>query len=217
MTEPNTKERILDSAEYLFANKGLRDTSVRDITTQADVHLAAVNYHFQSKDGLVKAVMQRRIAPLNRQRLELLEEFEQQFGRDSVPIEDALYALLSPGIKMCFEKPHFLKIAGQIVSHPDEEICVILASHFEDVFSRFKDVFVISLPHVSEEELMWRIHFLIGSMIHTWTNHSWLERYSSGFCEPREQEEVINRLIAFCAAGLKAEEYIHPPQQDKQV
>jgi len=217
MTEPNTKERILDSAEYLFANKGLRDTSVRDITTQADVHLAAVNYHFQSKDGLVKAVMQRRIAPLNRQRLELLEAFEQQFGRDSVPIEYALYALLSPGIKMCFEKPHFLKIAGQIVSHPDEETCIILASHFEDVFSRFKDVFVISLPHVSEEELMWKIHFLIGSMIHTWTNNSWLERYSSGVCEPREQEEVINRLIAFCAAGLKAEKYIHPPQQDKQV
>jgi len=215
MAELKTKERILDSAEYLFANKGLKDTSVRDITSQADVHLAAVNYHFQSKDGLVKAVMARRIATLNIQRLELLDTFEQKFGTEPVPIEYALYALLSPGIKMCFEKPHFLKIAGQIVSHPDEETYKIFVSHFDDVFSRFKDVFVISLPHVSEEELLWRIHFLIGSMIHTWTNHSWLERYSGEVCEPREQEEVVNRLIAFCAAGLKAEEYMHPLEQDE--
>lgn len=215
MTEPNTKERILDSAEYLFANKGLKDTSVRDITSQADVHLAAVNYHFQSKDGLVRAVMERRIATLNRQRLELLDTFEQKFESESVPIEYALYALLYPGIKMCFEKPHFLKIAGQIVSHPDEETYIIFVSHFEDVFSRFKDVFAISLPHVSEEELMWRIHFLIGSMIHTWTNHSWLKRFSGGVCELKEQEEIINMLIAFCAAGLKAQEYIHPLEQDE--
>jgi len=217
MTEPNTKERILDSAEYLFANKGLRDTSVRDITTQADVHLAAVNYHFQSKDGLVKAVMQRRIAPLNRQRLELLDVYEQQFGTDPVPIEYALHALLSPGIKMCFEKPHFLKIAGQIATHPDEETYIIFVSHFEDVFSRFKDVFAISLPHISEEELMWRIHFLIGSMIHTWTNHSWLRTFSGGVCELKEQEQIINRLIAFCAAGLRAEEYVHRLQPDEQA
>jgi hypothetical protein len=147
--------------------------------------------------------------------LELLDTFEQKFGTEPVPIEYALYALLSPGIKMCFEKPHFLKIAGQIVSHPDAETYKIFVSHFDDVFSRFKDVFAISLPRVSEEELMWRIHFLIGSMIHTWTNNSWLERYSGGVCEPREQEEVVNRLIAFCAAGLKAQEYTHPLEQDE--
>ena len=216
MTEPNTKERILDSAEYLFANKGLKDTSVRDITRQADVHLAAVNYHFQTKDGLVRVVMERRIATLNRHRLQLLDTFEQKFGRGSVPIEYALYALLFPGIKMCFEQPHFLKIAGQIVSHPDEETHTIFVSHFEDVFSRFKDVFVIPLPHLSEEELMWRIHFLMGSMIHTWTNHAELKRLSGGVCELREQEEIVNRLIAFCAAGLKAQGYVHPVNKDEQ-
>jgi len=217
MTEPNTKERILDSAEYLFASKGLKDTSVRDITKQADVHLAAVNYHFDSKDGLVRAIMERRIALLNRQRLELLETFEQKFGKEPVPIEYALYALLSPGIKMCFERPHFLKIAGQIVSHPDQETYKIFVSHFEDVFSRFKEVFVISLPHLPDEEIMWRIHFLIGSMIHTWTNHSWLKTFSGGVCELRDQEKITNMLIAFCAAGLRADLYIHPIERDEIV
>lgn len=212
MTEPNTKERILDSAEYLFANKGLKDTSVRDITRQADVHLAAVNYHFDSKDGLVRAIMERRIALLNRQRLELLDAFEQKFANEPVPLEYALYALFFPGIKMCFERPHFLRIAGQIVSHPDEETCKIFVSHFDDVFLRFKKVFVLSLPEVSEEELMWRLHFLIGSMIHTWTNHGWLETFSEGVCELKDQEKITNMLIAFCAAGLRAEVYSHPKE-----
>ncbi|MEM7008472.1 MAG: TetR family transcriptional regulator [Thermodesulfobacteriota bacterium] len=216
MREQSTKERILDSAEFLFASKGLKETSVRDITSHANVHLAAVNYHFQTKDGLLKALMDRRIEPLNRQRLELLEKYENRFGEDTVPVEYALYALLAPGIRMCFEEPHFLKITGQVVSHPDEETYTIFVTNFEGVFSRFRDVLAVSLPHISEEELMWRIHFLTGSMIHTWTNHRGLTALSSGVCELGDQQELVNKLIAFCSAGLKAQSYVHP-KEDEQV
>lgn len=216
MKEQNTKERILDSAEYLFASKGLKETSVRDITSHADVHLAAVNYHFQTKDGLLKALMDRRIAPLNKQRLELLDTYEKQFGQGSIPIEYALHALIAPGIRMCFEEPHFLSITGQIVSHPDEETYTIFVTNFERVFSRFKDVLIVSLPDIAEEDLMWRIHFLTGSMIHTWTNHKGLTSLSKGVCELREEDELLNKLIAFCAAGLRAEAYSHPKEQQDE-
>lgn len=209
MKGADTKERIMDSAEKLFAKKGLKNTSVRDITSHADVHLAAVNYHFSSKGGLIRAMMSRRIIPLNNKRIELLKHYESKFTQEPIPVEYTLHALLAPGIKMCFERPHFLRIAGQIISDPDEEIYEILVSHFEDVFSKFKDAFDSSLPHVSEEELMWRIHFLIGAMVHTWTNHSGLESLSGGVCKLNDEEEVINRLIAFCAAGLKAPIYRH--------
>lgn len=213
MKEAKTKEKLLDSAEKLFAKKGLKDTSVRDITGEADVHLAAVNYHFRSKDGLIRAVMERRIEPLNRQRLRLLDGFTKKFGRKPVPVEYTLYALLAPGIKMYFERPHFLRVTGQIVSDPDDEVYIIFLQHFEDIFSRFKDAFTVCLPHIEEEEIMWRIHFLIGAMIHTWTNHRGLEHLSGGVCRLRDEEETINKLIAFCAAGLRAPEYYHPPEK----
>lgn len=213
MREQSTKDKILDSAEHLFANKGLKETSVRDITSHANVHLAAVNYHFHTKDGLLKALMDRRIAPLNRQRIELLDKYENRFGEHSVPIEYALYALLAPGIKMCFEEPDFLSITGQVVTHPDEQTYQIFVTNFEGVFSRFNDSFSTSVPHISQEDLMWRIHFLTGSMIHTWTNHKGLTALSQGVCELKEQDEIINKLIAFCAAGLKAEVYSHPKEQ----
>ena len=143
MTEPNTKDKILDSAEYLFANKGLKETSVRDITSHADVHLAAVNYHFKTKDGLLKALIDRRMKPLNRERLELLNHYENRFGNGSVPLEHALYALIAPGVRMCFVAPHFMKITGQIASHPDQETFALFIKHFEEIFIRFKDAHTV--------------------------------------------------------------------------
>ena len=216
MKEAKTKERILDSAERLFAKKGLKHTSVRDITSEANAHLAAVNYHFRSKDGLLKEVVQRRIVPLNRERLRLLERASRRYGKESVPIETTLHALLAPAIKLYFEKPHFLKVAGQIVSDPDDQVYKIFLLHFQDVFSGFKEVFTASLPHMEQEEIMWRIHFLMGAMIHTWTNHSGLEHLSGGVCSLRDEEETLNRLIAFCAAGLKAPTYEHPGEETKK-
>jgi AcrR family transcriptional regulator len=207
MTEPNTKDKILDSAEFLFAIKGLKETSVRDITSHADVHLAAVNYHFNTKDGLLRALVERRLTPLNLKRLELLDKYENRFGQGSVPVESVLHALIAPGIKMCFEAPDFLKIVGQIVSHPDEEIYTIYLSNFEELFTRVKDALVFSLPRISEEELMWRIHFVIGAVIHTCTNHSGLSALSHGICEMNDRDEIVNKLISFCAAGLKADTY----------
>lgn len=214
MKESKTKERLLDSAEELFAVKGLKNASVRDITGAAEVHLASVNYHFRSKDGLIRAVLERRIEPLNRERLRLLDGFTKKFGNNPVPVEYALYALLTPCIKMYFDRPHFLRVAGQIVSAPDDEVYKIFLQRFEDVFPRFKDAFTVALPHIEEEEIMWRMHFLMGAMIHTWTNPSGLERLSGGVCRLSDEEETINKLISFCAAGLRAPKYYHPPEAD---
>ena len=210
MKEVKTRERILDTAERLFAKKGIKHTSVRDITGAAKAHLAAVNYHFRSKDGLLREVVERRIVPLNRERLRLLDDATKRFGKKAVPVESVLYALLSPAIKLYFERLHFLRITGQIVSDPDDEVYTIFLLHFHGVFSRFKEAFSESLPHFEDEEIMWRIHFLVGAMIHTWANHAGLERLSGGVCRLSDEEETINRLIAFCAAGLKAPEYNHP-------
>src|ERR1700679_4226471 len=92
MTErPDTKTRILDAAEKLFGEKGFDATSLRDITTEAEVNLAAVNYHFQSKDTLIDAVISRRVEPVNQSRLQMLEEA----GSDPT-VEQILIAFLSP-------------------------------------------------------------------------------------------------------------------------
>src|SRR5437660_7648714 len=86
-----TKDRILDAAERLLAQHGFEATSLRDITAEADVNLAAVNYHFQSKDALIDAVIARRIEPVNRKRLDMLAA-----AGPHASVEQILIAFLQP-------------------------------------------------------------------------------------------------------------------------
>src|SRR5512134_3133369 len=97
---PDTKERILDAAEALFMVQGFTATSLRMITTRAGVNLAAVNYHFGSKDELVRAVFTRRLGPLNRERVALLEELEEQAGGRPLVPEQVLEAFLTAGVRV---------------------------------------------------------------------------------------------------------------------
>src|SRR5580704_13248627 len=96
----NTKDRILDAAERLFARDGFEATSLRAITTEASVNLAAVNYHFQSKEALVQAVIGRRMGPANAQRLALLDAYEAQAVDAPVPLEKIMDAFLRPVVAM---------------------------------------------------------------------------------------------------------------------
>src|SRR5574340_767840 len=101
-TEPSagTKDRILDAAERLFAEHGFNGTSLRMITAAADVNLAAVNYHFRSKETLIEAVYKRRIGPANEKRLRMLDEYEAAAGDGAVPVENILRALVAPMLEL---------------------------------------------------------------------------------------------------------------------
>lgn len=81
-----TRDRILEAAERMFADKGLDGSSVRDITTAANVNLASVNYHFGSKTGLIEAVFSRHLGPMNAARLALLDRVEEQAGESPPPV-----------------------------------------------------------------------------------------------------------------------------------
>ena len=204
MSKDNTKDRLLDAAERLFAEKGVKETSVREITRAAEAHLSSINYHFSTKYGLIRAVIGRRIKPLNRRRLELLESFKAEAGEDPVPIEKILYALIMPGLEMYSDYPNFLLFAGRMISDPDKKLHRIFVAQLDDFFLRIKDLLQRNLTDIPEDELMWRIHFAIGAVIHTWTNHSDLEIRSKGVCKIRDKDEMVKRLVAFCAAGLRA-------------
>jgi AcrR family transcriptional regulator len=204
MADITTKDRILNTAERLFAERGVKETSVRDITKVAASHLGSVNYYFRSKSGLIRAVIARRIKPLNKKRFELLESYIAEAGDKPVTVERILHAVIAPSIELYLENPHFLRFAGRMISTPDKQLHRIFASQLDEVFSRIKDLLMLAIPGVPEMELMWRIHFTTGAIIHTWTNHSDLEIRSGGICKIEDKEKMINRLISFCAAGLEA-------------
>src|SRR5258708_21964173 len=161
---PPTKERILDAAERLFATQGFEATSLRAITSEAGVNLAAVNYHFQSKDALLRAVVARRIGPVNRRRLELLDAWEATRARD---LHDLIQAFMIPAIELKRTNArNFLPLLGRMYTEPGEFVEHVFKEHLREVSQRFIAAFHGALPHLSRAEVIWRIHFMVGIMCH---------------------------------------------------
>jgi AcrR family transcriptional regulator len=200
----NTKDRVLDAAERLFARDGIEATSLRAITTEADVNLAAVNYHFQSKDALVRAVIARRVVPVNQRRLELLDACEQAAGAGPLPIEAVLDAFIRPVLEIYASRAReFTPLMGRMYTEP-EFAERIYKEHLEPLATRFIAAYQRALPGLPRVELLWRLHFSMGAVGHTMAASHVLRLFSNGECDPSDVEGTLKRLKAFTIAGLTA-------------
>ena len=202
-----TKERLLDAAEGLFATQGFDGTSLRAITSEAGVNLAAVNYHFRSKDELNQAVFARRLEPINRRRLELLDECIADTGKGLLPLEGVIRALINPVMDVDLNKPelaNFKTLMGRLHWEPKGMLKQLLAKQFGQLITRFTEAFQRALPELAPEELFWRIHFMVGSMAHTLACQDTVEVISGGLCDTSDVEGTRERLVSFIAAGMRS-------------
>jgi AcrR family transcriptional regulator len=202
MVEVTTTDRILDAAEERFADLGFA-TSLRDITSRAEVNLAAVNYHFGSKDALIQAVFARRLGPLNRERLERLGAIESGPKADSV--EAIVEAFIGPAIRMSHDPQGaiFMRLYGHTLSQRDDRILRMFTENFGEVVDRFTTALGRALPHLDRPEIFWRLLFMIGAMAHTMALSDKLPSISRGVCVAEDAETTIRRLVPFVVGGMR--------------
>ncbi len=213
MSAAETRERILDTAERLFSEKGFSATSVRAITTQARVNLASLNYHFGSKSALIDAVFERRLRPLNLSRLRMLEECEREAAPGTPGLERLLECFLGPPLRMVRTMDQggdrFMRLMGRTHSEPEDFFRTRVAKHFVEVFQRFDAAFARVFPELPEEERILRFHFVIGAMAHVLAHSLTGAWRPDRVGDPRAAntgnvEEALRRLIHFSAAGMRA-------------
>lgn len=200
----DTADRILDAAESLFIENGFAATSMRAIATRAEVNLAAANYHFGSKKGLFAAVIHRRVEPINHKRLLLLEELEKTQRQLTIrPILEVFFAPMGDAIKMGLPVP---RLMGRMYGESDSLVRPILESEFGEVASRYQQVLAKAMPDLPVEELRFRFHLMIGSMIHL------LQMPSPIGTDPGTEifSRDIVRLIDFVEAGLTQQHSRNP-------
>jgi len=221
MTKPfnsqQTKPRILDAAEILFAEHGFAATSLRDITKEAAVNLAAVNYHFGSKTALLSAVFERRINPINEERLRLLTELEKSASGKPLDLHDVLRAfLLPPFLKMQEwgeSGRKFMQLVGRTHSvEASEQMHEAFFKHFEEIIVRFTRAFENILPELPKQNLHLRMQFVVGAMAHTLVWSQKLEQLSQA--DPNHPISTFEELLQFVAAGMAAK---HPPHTTKGI
>lgn len=203
----DTKDRILDAAELMFAHGGFHGTSLRSITGEAGVNLAAIHYHYGSKDELIQAVFARRLAPLNRERLRLLDDLEAQAGGTGPDLEAVIHAFLAPVRRLDDEGSNrhvVVSLLGQAITQPDEKIRRLFVSQFTEVGRRFLAALARAVPHLPPEEMFWRLMFMVGAMVHTMTVSQHLEEFSGGLCRSADISSLVTHLVPFVTAGMRA-------------
>jgi AcrR family transcriptional regulator len=207
VAEKDTKERILDTAELLFAERGFGSTSLRKIIAEAGVNLAAGHYHFGSKDELITAVLSRRLGPLNRERIELLDALERSAGTAGPSLEQIVEAFIGPPLRMSQDPSRggraFMRLVGQAINQPADSVRQVVVDQFREVSRRFSRALGRACPQLSEAEVFWRMVFMVGSMAHTMAIADQVRELSQGLCDPRNVEALLQRLIPFLVAGLR--------------
>ncbi|MGD0359349.1 MAG: TetR/AcrR family transcriptional regulator [Bryobacteraceae bacterium] len=203
----HTKERILDTAERLFATQGYAATSLRGIIAEAGVNLAAVHYHFHSKEALLEAVILRRSVPANQERLALLDRFEQEAAGNPPSLEKVIEAFVAPTLSMSRNPESggmvFMKLLGRL--HAEGDLLPrVLTSQFGDVFQRFGGALSAALPDLPREELFWRLNLAIGALAQTLRGGSKDLETISDLSISFNSETALERLVAFLCAGFRA-------------
>ena len=203
-----TKERILDAAEQLFAERGFDGVSLRRIIGEAKVNLAAVHYHFHSKEGLLDAVFARRIETVNQERMAWLDRVEAAAGGRPIPVEQILEILLVPVVRLVRDPsrngPTFCRIFGRLLAEGGTRLPVLFKKHMGESLRRFLPVMQQALPDLQAVELFWRLHFVMGAMSHTLRASQVFQVLSGGVMDPCDLEGGARRLIPFLAAGLRS-------------
>jgi AcrR family transcriptional regulator len=207
-TSADTKTRILDAAEHLFTEHGFEATSLRQLTTAAGVNLAAVNYHYGSKEVLFQAVLTRRLDPMNQERIELLEALEREGGAKPPSCEKVLFAMLIPALRLARDErrggKNFLRVLGRAYADPAPFIRDFLHAQYAEMIARYKEAFLRALPHLSRQELTWRLHFVMGALSYTLAGTDALKLFAQVTHAADNDELLLQRLAPFLVAGLKA-------------
>ena len=218
LTQTDTKQRILDAAERLFAWDGFHSTSLRTITRKADVNLAAVNYHFGSKEALLEAVFERRLVPLNHVRIERLEAVRDEAKRHGQRPEpkEVLRAFIEPTLafrESTAGASEFSTLIGRAIIDPDDTVRKIFLHHIENVFHLLHETLQDALPRLSPDQLFWRLQFALGAMghmIHMRTVGHAAQRTGKFKCAPEgvatecDASTMTNMLLEFVTAGMEA-------------
>jgi AcrR family transcriptional regulator len=203
-----TRERILDAAEQLFAERGFHGVSVRDITGAAEVDVALASYHFGNKQGLLEAVFLRRADDLNDERIARLDAvLAATKGRRAPSLEDVIDAFTHPLLDRASRgtpgwKAYFALIAE--INNSQEFGQALMGRFFDPVVEKFIAAIRLALPRCDDRDLYWAYHFLSGALTLTFAETGRIDKLSGGACRSSDLVSVHARLVPYCAAGFRA-------------
>lgn len=176
-----TRERLLATGEALFATRGIDAVSVRDITEAANANIAAINYHFGTKRGLIDEIVARRAEALGTRRAELLDALD---GVGPVDLRELVRAMVLPTAELASSDPsgrYAVSFLTAVGDHPD---LVAALDVFTPSTERYLDALARATPELPESVRVLRfavaqtvVNRVLGqtSGVHLWVERRGLE------------------------------------------
>jgi AcrR family transcriptional regulator len=206
--EADTRTRILDATERLLTDHGFEATTLRMITAAAKANLAAVNYHFGSKEALIEEVFRRRLSWLNESSLKRLDKLEAAAGDGPVKPSQIVEAFFGAALRAAGDAAgggrRFMRLLGRTYTQPTEFVRRFLADEYAEVVRRYRAALFLSLPDTPREELVWRLHFMLGAMSYAVSGSDSLNLLGEGMLDDTDPEVLHARLMSFLLGGLRA-------------
>ena len=188
---------------------GFEGTSMRLLTARAGANLAAVNYHFGSKDALIEAVFRRRLDPMNTSRIAELDRLEKDAAGRALSPQQIIGAFVGASLRMIEDAKsggrNFIRLLGRTYTDPQKHIRSLIGQLYAPAMARFKAAFERALPEMPRDELIWRMHFMFGTLAYTLAATDTVQLIAG--CKPEDRYDarlLEARLTAFLLAGLLA-------------
>ena len=199
----STKDRILSAAEELFAVHGFAGTSLRQVTSVADVNIAAVNYHFGSKENLVNEVFRRRMDEMSAARLAQLARANAEHPGQ---LRAVLAAFVEPALAIAGQQHNggaFVRVIARAYAEKNDNLRKFLSDHYGHVLREFARAIAACLPQLSKEQLYWRLDLLAGALTYAMADFGLIKR-PAGISETDHRARAAHELIQFAEAGFRA-------------
>ena len=206
----STKDRILHAAEELFAAQGFATTSLRQVTSRADVNIAAVNYHFGSKDNLVNEVFRRRMDEMSAERLAALKT---AIDKHPGELEPVLAAFVEPALAMAQDRHGggaFIRVIARAYAESNDSLRKFLSDQYGHVLREFAKAIGACVPALGKEDLYWRLDFTAGALTYAMADFGLIKR-PHGISEAAHRSKAAQELIHFAEAGFRASALDAPP------
>ncbi len=198
--------QIMDVAEVLFAEHGYAMTSTRDIAAMAGVRQSMISYYFKSKRRLFEEVIKQRAMALSERRMQNLRTLLNKHG-GLPPVSDLVRAFLLPLFSLLHSGPRgiaYVRLLARLHNEPEELSERMNRAVYDESIKHYLEALERALPDVDQADIHWRMMFLVGVCLYTFSEQGRLEDISGGRFKEGDIDEMSARLSNFLAHGMQA-------------
>jgi AcrR family transcriptional regulator len=203
--DASARERILQTAEELFAEGGFNGVSMRDIAAKARVGLGQLTYYFESKRDLYLTVFLNSGVRITSERKRLLVEARAKYGSRPIPLKLLIRNFVMPYLDYArTDGATYVRLYARLHSEPPDLAEEVRRKLYDETTLDYADAFKQSLPNIPEEVVYWRLVFMMGTYNFAFITSGRLEVMSRGTQTSKNLDAVVTQVLPFIEAGLRA-------------